>query len=37
MDYAKVSLEKHEEWKGKIEIKCRAAVDSSEVEGYVVI
>ena len=30
MDYAKVSLEKHEEWKGKIEIKCRAAVDSSE-------
>ncbi len=30
MDYAKVSLEKHEEWKGKIEVKCRAAVDSSE-------
>ena len=30
MDYAKVSLEKHEEWKGKIEIKCRTSVDSSE-------
>ncbi len=30
MDYGKVSLEKHAEWKGKIEINCRAAVDSSE-------
>ena len=30
MDYGKLSLEKHEEWKGKIEINCRAAVDSSE-------
>ena len=30
MDYGKVSLEKHEEWKGKIEIKVRATVDSSE-------
>ena len=30
MDYGKISLEKHGEWKGKIEIKCRAEVDSSE-------
>jgi len=30
MDYGKVSLEKHAEWKGKIEIKVRAAVDNSE-------
>ena len=30
MDYGKLSLEKHKEWKGKIEINCRAAVDSSE-------
>ena len=30
MDYGKVSLEKHAEWKGKIEIKVRADVDSSE-------
>ena len=30
MDYGKVSLEKHAEWRGKIEIKVRAAVDSSE-------
>ncbi|MBE6003891.1 MAG: NADP-dependent malic enzyme [Lachnospiraceae bacterium] len=30
MDYAKVSLEKHYEWKGKIEVTSRAAVDSSE-------
>ncbi len=30
MDYGKISLEKHTEWKGKIEVKCRAAVDSSE-------
>ena len=30
MDYGKISMEKHEEWKGKIEISCRAAVDSSE-------
>ena len=29
MDYAKVSLEKHYEWKGKIEVVSRAAVDSS--------
>lgn len=30
MDYSRLSLEKHEEWKGKIEISCRASVDSSE-------
>ena len=30
MDYGKVSLEKHAEWRGKIEIKVRAEVDSSE-------
>ena len=30
MDYAKRSLEKHYEWKGKIEITPRAAVDSKE-------
>ena len=30
MDYGKVSLEKHAEWKGKIETKVRAAVDSAE-------
>ncbi len=30
MDYNKLAMEKHEEWKGKLEIKCRAAVDSSE-------
>ena len=30
MDYAKESLEKHSEWRGKIETKVRAAVDSSE-------
>ncbi|MCR4657907.1 MAG: NAD-dependent malic enzyme [Lachnospiraceae bacterium] len=30
MDYSRLAMEKHEEWKGKIEIKCRAAVDSSE-------
>ena len=30
MDYGKISLEKHVEWKGKIEIKVRADVDSSE-------
>jgi len=30
MDYGKVSLEKHYEWKGKIEITTRAAVDSAE-------
>lgn len=30
MDYGKISLEKHAEWKGKIEVKCRAAVDSAE-------
>ncbi|MBQ7260121.1 MAG: NAD-dependent malic enzyme [Lachnospiraceae bacterium] len=30
MDYSRLSLEKHEVWKGKIEISCRASVDSSE-------
>lgn len=30
MDYGKISLEKHAEWKGKIEVMSRAAVDSSE-------
>ncbi|MBR0165126.1 MAG: NAD-dependent malic enzyme [Lachnospiraceae bacterium] len=30
MDYGKVSLEKHAEWRGKIEINVRAAVDSAE-------
>ena len=30
MDYGKRSLEKHAEWKGKIEVAVRAAVDSSE-------
>ena len=30
MDYGRISIEKHQEWKGKLEIKCRAAVDSSE-------
>ena len=30
MDYAKVSLEKHYEWKGKIEVVTRAPLDSSE-------
>ncbi len=30
MDYAKVSLEKHKEWKGKIEVTVRAPVDSAE-------
>ncbi|MCR4788037.1 MAG: NAD-dependent malic enzyme [Lachnospiraceae bacterium] len=30
MDYGKIALEKHKEWKGKLEIKCRADVDSSE-------
>ena len=30
MDYGKVSLGKHAEWRGKIEIKVRAEVDSSE-------
>ena len=30
MDYGKGSLEKHAEWRGKIEIKVRAEVDSSE-------
>ena len=30
MDYAKASLEKHYEWKGKIEVVARAAVDSAE-------
>ena len=30
MDYGKVALEKHKEWKGKIEISLRAAVDNDE-------
>jgi len=30
MDYGKIAIEKHEEWKGKLEIQCRAAVDSAE-------
>lgn len=30
MDYAKESLKKHYEWKGKLEITARAAVDSKE-------
>lgn len=30
MDYQKVSIEKHAEWKGKIEVTARAAVDSAE-------
>ena len=30
MDYGKLSLEKHREWKGKIEMTARAAVDSAE-------
>ena len=30
MDYAKVSLEKHYEWKGKLEVVSRAAVDNKE-------
>ena len=30
MDYGKRSLEKHAEWKGKIEVAVRAAVDSAE-------
>ena len=30
MDYAQVALEKHKEWKGKIEISLRAKVDSAE-------
>ena len=30
MDYGQISLQKHEEWRGKIEVTARAAVDSSE-------
>lgn len=30
MDYKKESLKKHQEWKGKIEVKCRVPVDSKE-------
>ena len=30
MDYAKVSLEKHYEWKGKLEVVARASVDNKE-------
>ena len=30
MDYAKVSLEKHYEWKGKIEVICRAPLDNRD-------
>ena len=30
MDYGKIALQKHAEWKGKIEVTARAAVDSAE-------
>ena len=30
MDYAKLALEKHAEWRGKIEVTARAAVDNAE-------
>jgi malate dehydrogenase (oxaloacetate-decarboxylating) len=30
MDYAKVSLEKHYEWKGKIEVVCHAPLDTKD-------
>ena len=30
MDYSKIAIEKHAEWKGKIEITARAAVDNAE-------
>ena len=30
MNYGQIALEKHAEWKGKIEITARAAVDSAE-------
>ncbi len=30
MDYAKESLKKHKEWKGKLEVVCRAPLDSRE-------
>ena len=30
MDYAKESLKKHYEWRGKLEVTPRAAVDTSE-------
>ena len=30
MDYGQISLQKHTEWKGKIEVTARAAVDSAE-------
>ena len=30
MDYAKVSLEKHFEWKGKLDVVARASVDNKE-------
>ena len=33
MDYAKESLKMHYELKGKIEVKSRAAVDSTEAAG----
>ena len=31
MDYGQIALEKHAQWKGKIEVTARAAVDSAEV------
>ena len=34
MDYGKASLQKHAEWKGKIEITARAAVDSDEALSH---
>ena len=30
MDYAKVSLEKHYEWKGKVEVICRAPLEDKD-------
>ena len=30
MDYGQIALEKHAQWKGKIEVTARAAVDSAE-------
>ena len=32
MDYGKISLEKHAEWRGKIEIATRAPLDSAEAK-----
>ena len=30
MDYGKIASQKHREWRGKIEVVSRAAVDSAE-------